>query len=68
MKNYQVLIYQEAWYTAFIPGGGKVDPQKLGGFLNTHAADGWKVVTMEREIRRSLFFFSREAFIIIMEK
>lgn len=68
MKNYQVLIYQEPWYTAFIPGGGKVDPKKLGDFLNTHAKDGWQVVTMEREIRRSLFFFSREAFVIIMEK
>ena len=32
------------------------------------AKEGWEVVTMERENRRTLLFFSREAFLFIMKK
>ncbi|MDI9764895.1 DUF4177 domain-containing protein, partial [Morganella morganii] len=63
MKTYQVLIYQEQWYTAFIPGGGKVNPERFSEFLNIHARQNWEVRTIERESRRTLFFFKREAFV-----
>lgn len=68
MKEYQVIIYQEPAYTAFIPGGGKVNPVLLGNFLNTHAQYGWEVKSMERESRRTAFFWKREAFVFVMER
>ena len=68
MKEYQVVIYQENILTAFIPGGGKVDPVRFANLLNDHAEDGWRAVTMEREIRRLFFFFAREAMVVLMER
>ena len=67
-KEYQVVIYQEGILTAFIPGGGKVDPIRFAELLNAHAQHGWRVITVEREIRRTLFFFAREAMIVVMER
>ena len=48
--------------------GGKVNPEKFGAFLNVHAAEGFRVVTIEREIRRMLLFFRREAMVCVLEK
>ena len=49
-------------------GQSKVDPVKLTEFLNTNASEGWKVVTMDKDQRRMLLFFKREALVIIMER
>ena len=49
-------------------GQSKIDPAKFTEFLNEHAAQGWRVVTMEKEIRRMLLFFQREAFMVILEQ
>ena len=49
-------------------GGSKVDPVKFTDFLNLNGDKGWEVVTMEREIRRMLLFFSREAFLVVMKR
>jgi len=68
MKEYQVVIHQEWIWTAFIPWGWKVNPVKFWELLNNHAADWWTVKTCEREIRRTLFFFAREAMVVIMER
>ncbi len=68
MKEYQVLIYQEPAYTAFIPGGGKVNPVVFSAFINQHASNGWEVKTVERESRRTAFFWKREAMVLIMER
>ena len=48
--------------------GSKVDPVRFSDFLNKNGAQGWEVVTMERESRRMLLFFSREAFLVIMKR
>ena len=68
MKEYQFLVYAESTWTAFIPGGGKVDPVNLSAFVNEHAANGWQVVTMERENRRTFLFWKREAIVLCMER
>lgn len=68
MFEYQVLVYQESAISAFLAGGGKVDPERFGAFLNTHARRGWRVVTVERENRRTFLFFQREAFVVVMER
>jgi hypothetical protein len=49
-------------------GQSKVDPERFADFLNRHARDGWRVVTMERESRRALLLWAREAFLVVMER
>ena len=68
MKEYKVVIYQEGMLGSLILGQSKVDPVRFSGFLNSNAADGWRVVTMEKDIRRMLLFFKREAFMVVMER
>ena len=66
--EYKVALYREGMLGSLFLGGSKVDPIKFTDFLNLNGAEGWEVVTMEREIRRMLLFFSREAFMVIMKR
>ncbi len=68
MKQYQVVIYQEGLLGSLVLGQSKVDPERFSEFLNRQAEKGWRVVTMEREIRRTLLLWSREAFLVVMER
>jgi len=65
--EYKVAIYRESMLGSLFLGGSKVDPLKFSEFLNANGQQGWEVITMEREIRRMLLFFSREAFLVIMK-
>ncbi|MGB0720369.1 MAG: DUF4177 domain-containing protein [Bdellovibrionales bacterium] len=66
--EYKVAIYREGMLGSLFLGSSKVDPVKFSDFLNRNGADGWEVVTMERESRRMLLFFEREAFLVVMKK
>lgn len=66
--EYKVAVYREGLLGSLILGGSKVDPVKFSEFLNRSGAEGWEVVTMEREIRRMLLFFSREAFMVVLKR
>ncbi|MGE0485708.1 MAG: DUF4177 domain-containing protein [Gammaproteobacteria bacterium] len=66
--EYKVIIYQEGLLGSVVLGQSKVDPERFTAFLNRHAADGWRVVTMEREARRTLLFWQREAFMVVLER
>lgn len=66
--EYKVTIYREPLLGSLFLGGSKVDPLKYSRFLNENAKEGWRVVTMERETRREFIFFSREAFLTILER
>ncbi len=66
--EYKVAIYRESMLGSLFLGGSKVDPVKFSEFLNLNGAEGWEVVTMEREIRRMLLFFEREAFLVVMKR
>lgn len=68
MKNYKVVIYQEGMLGSLLLGSSKVDPIKFSEFLNKNANQGWRVVTMEKDIRRMLLFWSRESYLVVMEK
>lgn len=68
MKKYKVFLYTEGILSSIFFNGGKVNPIKLTEALNAQAAQGWQVKTMEKEKRRTLLFFSREAFVFILEK
>jgi hypothetical protein len=62
MLEYKAIIYQEGILGSLILGQSKVDPVRF------NAAEGWEVVTMEKDIRRMLLFWSREGFIVIMKR
>lgn len=66
--EYKVAIYREPLLGSIFLQGSKVDPKRYSEFLNKNAAEGWRVKTMERESRRELLFFKREAFVTIMER
>ena len=66
--EYKIVIYRESMLGSLLLGNSKVDPVKFSEFLNRNADEGWKVVTMEKENRRMLLFFDREAFMVVMER
>jgi len=66
--EYKVAIYREPLLGSIFLGGSRVDPVRYTEFLNKNAGEGWEVVTMERELRRELLFFKREAFLTIMKR
>ena len=68
MKQYKVVIYQEGMLGSLLLGASKVDPVRFSDFLNKNARDGWRVVTMEKDIRRMLLFWSRESYLVVMER
>ena len=68
MIEYKAIIYQEGMIGSMLLGGSKVNPVKLTDFLNVNAAEGWRVVTMEKDIRRMLLIFKREAYVIVMQR
>ena len=64
--EYKVVIYQEGMLGSLLLGGSKVDPIRFSEFLNVQAQQGWRVQTMEKDIRRMLPFFKREAYVVVM--
>ena len=66
--EYKVVIYQEGMLGSLLLGSAKVDPVKFTAFLNQNARQGWRVVTMEKDMRRMLLFWKREAYLVIMER
>lgn len=66
--EYKVVIYRENILGSLFLGGSKVDPIRFTEFLNRSGAEGWEVKTMEREARRMLLFFEREAFLVVMQR
>lgn len=64
--EYKVVIYQEGMVGSLLLGGSKVNPVRFSEFLNSNAAEGWRVQTMEKDIRRMLLFFKREAYVVIL--
>lgn len=68
MKEYKVILYREGAISSILLGSSKVNPKRFTKFLNDNAEDGWRVVTMEKDISRLLLFFKREAYVVILEK
>ncbi len=68
MREYKVVVYREPLLGSLILGESKVNPVKFTEFLNDNAKQGWRVVTMERERRRELLFFAREAYLVVLER
>ena len=67
MKNYKVVIYREPIFSSLIFGSAKINPIKFSDFLNANAKEGWRVVALEKDTYRTLLFFKREAYCVILE-
>ena len=57
MKEYKAVIYQENALSSLLFGTAKIDPVRFSAFLNTNAKQGWRVVTMEKDVRRMFLFW-----------
>jgi hypothetical protein len=68
MKEYKVVVYQEGMLGSLFLGASKVDPERFSDFLNKNAKQGWRVITMEKDIRRMLLLWTREAYMVVMER
>jgi hypothetical protein len=66
--EYKVVIYQEGMLGSLLLGASKVDPVRFSDFLNRNSREGWRVVTMEKDIRRMMLFFKREAYVVVMSR
>lgn len=66
--EYKAVVYMEGALGSIVLGNSKVDPVKFTEFLNRNGAEGWEVITMEREMRRLFLLWQREAFVVIMKR
>ena len=68
MLEYKAVLYQEGMLGSLLLGESKIDPLKFTQFLNKNAQAGWEVVTMEKDKRRMLLLWQREAYIVILKR
>ena len=68
MKEYKVVVYREGALSSLLFGSAKANPMHFTNFLNENAKDGWRVITMDKDIQRMFLFFRREAYLVILEK
>ncbi len=68
MYEYKAVLYQESMIGSLILGQSKIDPVRFTQFLNKNAREGWEVVTMEKDIRRMLLLWKREAYVVILKR
>ena len=68
MYEYKAVLYQESMLGSLLLGQSKIDPVKFTEFLNRNARQGWEVVTMEKDLRRMLLLWKREAYVVILKR
>ena len=67
-KECRVVIYKEGLLGSMFFGEAKADPDKISRFLTEYTQQGWEVKTMAVERRRSALFWSREAYLFVLER
>ncbi|MGG7786270.1 DUF4177 domain-containing protein [Klebsiella aerogenes] len=67
-KECRVVIYKEVLLGSMFFGEAKADPDKMSRFLTEYTQQGWEVKTMAVERRRSALFWSREAYLFVLER
>ncbi len=68
MVEYKVVVYQEGMFGSLFLGQSKVNPQRFSEFLTENAREGWRVITMDKDQRRMLLFWKREAYVVVLER
>ncbi|MGR7495816.1 DUF4177 domain-containing protein [Klebsiella aerogenes] len=67
-KECRVVICKEGLLGSMFFGEAKADPDKMSRFLTEYTQQGWEVKTMAVERRRSALFWSREAYLFVLER
>ncbi len=67
-KECRVVIYKEGLLGSMFFGEAKADADKMSRFLTEYTQQGWEVKTMAVERRRSALFWSREAYLFVLER
>ncbi|WEF30226.1 DUF4177 domain-containing protein [Klebsiella aerogenes] len=67
-KECRVVIYKEGILGSMVFGESKADPDKMSRFLTEYTQQGWEVKAMSVERRRTALFWSREAYLFVLER
>ena len=66
--EYHVELLKEGAVGSLLLGGSYTKHKKLEDLLNARGDEGWQLVDFERERRRFLLFFSREAWLVVFAR
>lgn len=66
--EYKVIDVADGSVSSFLLGEGRIDTNVLEAYLNAMAADGWRLVFMEKVLQRHLVISDRETLMITFER
>lgn len=66
--EYKVIDVADGAISSFLLGEGRIETAVLESYLNAMAADGWRLVFMEKVLQRHLVISDRETLMITFER
>ena len=66
--EYKVIDVADGSISSFLLGEGRIETNVLEAYLNAMAADGWRLVFMEKVLQRHLLISDRETLMITFER
>jgi len=66
--EYKVIDVADGSVSSFLLGEGRIETNVLEAYLNAMAADGWRLVFMEKVLQRHLVISDRETLMITFER
>jgi hypothetical protein len=66
--EYKVIDVADGSVSSFLLGEGRIETNVLEAYLNAMAADGWRLVFMEKVLQRHLVITDRETLMITFER
>jgi hypothetical protein len=66
--EYKVIDVADGSISSFLLGEGRIETNVLEAYLNAMAADGWRLVFMEKVLQRHLVISDRETLMITFER
>ena len=66
--EYKVIDVADGSISSFLLGEGRIETNVLEAYLNAMAADGWRLVFMEKVLQRQLVISDRETLMITFER
>lgn len=66
--EYKVIDVADGSISSFLLGEGRIETSVLEAYLNAIAAEGWRMVFMEKVMQRHLVISDRETLMITFER
>lgn len=66
--EYKVIDVADGSVSSFLLGEGRIETSVLQAYLNAMAAEGWRLVFMEKVLQRHLLISDRETLMITFER